>query len=199
MNTMLARWRAANLRTRTIALLCLGTVFLLGMAGYEHMKRITGEEIVLRTRPVDPRDLLRGHYVALDYDIETIQAADLQTPVDPSGWKKGDTLYVLLRPDGVGWRPIALSRERMKGEPSDVTLRAGYVGRSGRAGSDDAPLSVSLDIGVDHYYAPRQTAQELEADGRETPLEVILSVGADGGAAIKGLVVRGEKRYETFF
>ncbi|MEJ0023672.1 MAG: GDYXXLXY domain-containing protein [Alphaproteobacteria bacterium] len=68
MNALLARWRAFGLRARALLLLSISTVFLLGMAGCEHMKRVTGEEIILRTRPVDPREILRGNYVALDYE-----------------------------------------------------------------------------------------------------------------------------------
>lgn len=203
MNALLARWRATGLRARTLLLLGVSTIFLLGMAGCEHMKRITGEEIILRTRPVDPRDILRGNYVALDYEVERVHLPDLPTSADPSGWKAGDDLYLMLRPDGVSWKPVALARQRVKGEPSDVALRAKYVRREDFGGvtepGKNMPVDILLDIGVDHYYAAEKAAKQIEADAREAPLDVILSVGADGHAAIKGLVINGEKRYETFF
>lgn len=203
MTALLARWRATSLRVRTLLLLAISTIFLLGIAGIEHMKRVSGAEIILRTRPVDPRDLLRGAYVALDYEIERVHLPDLPTPADPSGWREGETLFVLLRPDGVAWRPVALSRKRATGDPGDVALRARYVRREDFAGSTEPgknmPVDVLLDIGVDHFYAPEQAAKDLEAEGREAPLDVILSVGGDGRATIKGLIVKGEKRYETLF
>lgn len=203
MNTLLARWRAAGLRKRTLALLVISTAFLLGMAGCEHLKRVTGEEIILRTRPVDPRDIVRGNYVALNYEIETVHLSDLPTPADPSGWKAGDKLFLMLRPDGVAWKPVALSRQRAKGEPGDVALRAKYLRREDYAGvtepGKNMPVDIILDIGVDHYYAAEKAAKQIEQDARDTPLDVILSVGGDGSAAIKGLVINGEKRYETFF
>jgi GDYXXLXY motif protein len=40
----------------------------------------TGETIYLRTRPVDPRDLFRGDYVVLAYDIDTVVLEDPSTP-----------------------------------------------------------------------------------------------------------------------
>ena len=83
MNALLARWRATGLRARTLLLLGISTTFLLGMAGCEHLKRISGDEIILRTRPVDPREILRGNYVALDYEIERVHLPDLLTPADP--------------------------------------------------------------------------------------------------------------------
>jgi uncharacterized membrane-anchored protein len=203
MNALRSRWRAAGLRARTLLLLSVSTIFLLGMAGCEHMKRITGEEIILRTRPVDPREILRGNYVALDYEVEKVHLPDLPAPVDPSGWKQGDILYLMLRPDGVSWKPVGLSRQHVKGEPGDVALLAKYLRREDYAGvtepGKNMPVDILLDIGVDHYYAAEKAAKQIEADAREAPLDVILSVGGDGHAAIKGLVINGEKRYETFF
>ena len=37
-----------------------------------------GKEIALQTRPVDPRDFLRGDYVVLSYDISAIPAGELR-------------------------------------------------------------------------------------------------------------------------
>jgi uncharacterized membrane-anchored protein len=199
----MAGWDALDLRARTLLLLAVITAFLLGMAGCEHMKRVSGEEIILRTRPVDPRDLLRGNFVALDYEVERVHLPDLLSATDPSGWEKGDVLYLMLRPDGVTWRAVGLSRQRVKGEPGDVMLRAKYERREDYGGATEPgknmPVDVFLDIGVDHYYAAEKAAKELEADAREAPLEVILSVSGDGRAAIKGLMVKGERSYETLF
>jgi hypothetical protein len=41
----------------------------------------TGETVYLRTRPVDPRDLFRGDYVVLAYDIDRVILADPASPV----------------------------------------------------------------------------------------------------------------------
>jgi len=35
---------------------------------YEYVLN-TGQEILMKTRPVDPRDILRGDYVILNYDL----------------------------------------------------------------------------------------------------------------------------------
>ena len=201
MNEVLARWRATGLRTRTLLLLGLSTLFLLGMAGAQQIRRTTGDEIVLRTRPVDPRDLLRGAYVRLDYEIERVHLPDLPTPADPADWKEGDTLFLTLRSDGVAWRPVALGRQRRIIDQGDVALRAKYQRREDfadvTAPGKNMPVDILLDIGVEHYYADEKEALNLERDARETPLDVILSVGGDGTPVIKGLVVNGEKRYET--
>ena len=38
---------------------------------------VSGTEVLLKTAPVDPRDLLRGDYVALSYDISRVPLATL--------------------------------------------------------------------------------------------------------------------------
>ena len=37
-----------------------------------------GREVTLQTRPVDPRDFLRGDYVVLSYDISSVPAGALK-------------------------------------------------------------------------------------------------------------------------
>ncbi len=60
-----------------------------------------GTEILLQTALVDPRDLLRGDYVILSYDISTIPAA-LVTGERPVGDEKMP-LQVRLRPGPDGF------------------------------------------------------------------------------------------------
>jgi uncharacterized membrane-anchored protein len=42
------------------------------MIGYRHYWIETGEKIMLRVEPVDPRDLFRGDYVSLSYEISSL-------------------------------------------------------------------------------------------------------------------------------
>ena len=59
-----------------------------------------GTEVTLQTRPVDPRDFLRGDYVVMGYDIAQLPAGSLQN--QPSG-QRNPLVYVKLAPnrDGV--------------------------------------------------------------------------------------------------
>ena len=47
-----------------------------------------GETVYLRTAPVDPRDLFRGDYVQLDYEIGQPETALL-----PPAWQNPETLH----------------------------------------------------------------------------------------------------------
>ena len=47
-----------------------------------------GREIVLPIVPVDPRDLFRGEYVRLGYDISTVPAMLLSGPAHPRATRR---------------------------------------------------------------------------------------------------------------
>ena len=50
----------------------LQLVVLIGMIVFKAMPLWTGEPILLRVVPVDPRDMFRGDYVAISYDFSRI-------------------------------------------------------------------------------------------------------------------------------
>ena len=60
-----------------------------------------GTEVTLQTRPVDPRDFLRGDYVVLSYEISSLPAGALKdtpsagpgTPVFVKLARKADGFY----------------------------------------------------------------------------------------------------------
>ena len=61
-------------------------IFLLAFIGYKEVDRLTGQEVVLQTVPVDPRSLLQGDYAILDYEIATLP--------DGTQYETGETVYV---------------------------------------------------------------------------------------------------------
>lgn len=65
-----------NKRTKYLILACLvPVVILLGMTVTPLYTLYNGDEITLQTVPVDPSDVFRGDYVALQYEAE-------QVPID---------------------------------------------------------------------------------------------------------------------
>jgi uncharacterized membrane-anchored protein len=192
-NALLARWRTLTLRHKVLALLAVSTAFLALMVAQEQVRRQTGTEIVLRARPVDPRDLLRGAYVALDYEAERVDPATLSLPADAASWRSGDKLFLGLREENGLWTPASLSRGKPANGPA---IRVAFRNQQS---FPDAPGQITIDIGADHYYADEPTAKALEKDIREGGLDVILAIGDDGGLSIKGLVLNGRKQYETLF
>jgi uncharacterized membrane-anchored protein len=63
----------------------------------------------------------------------------------------------------------------------------------GQSGSDGV---LSLRYGIETYFVPEGTGRVLESKVREHKIDAILAVGADGSAALKGLVVDGERHVD---
>lgn len=84
MNMKTARW--------VWVVVAAQVTFLLSWAGYHEVVRHIAPTVRLRTLPVDPRDLLRGDYMILNYDISS-PGPDVRT----IGELQGDAIVVLKR------------------------------------------------------------------------------------------------------
>jgi len=60
------------MRFKFIIFVLLQVALLIGIITYRQYWVATGEKVLLRTAPVDPRDIFRGDYVSLRYDISTL-------------------------------------------------------------------------------------------------------------------------------
>ncbi|GHS91093.1 hypothetical protein AGMMS49957_17840 [Synergistales bacterium] len=105
-----------------------------------------GEQALLRTRPVDPRDFLRGDYVRLEYDISDL--SNYPEIIQSSG--HGDIVYVTLKKDGDG---VA--------EASGASLTPPGGGLWIKGVFSDG-WSERVDYGIGVYYVPEGTGWELE-------------------------------------
>ena len=69
-------------------------IIIIGFIAVKEYNLRTGKDVLLKTRPIDPRDLFRGDYVILSYDISRL---DLDTiPTDYSYFRTGDKIFVTL-------------------------------------------------------------------------------------------------------
>ena len=87
------------------AVITLQCFFLVAWAGYHEWVFHYGEVLLLRTRPVDPRDILRGDYMILNYDISTLPAAN------NIELKTGQKVFVALEKHGEFYEALAVSAE----------------------------------------------------------------------------------------
>ncbi len=174
------------MRKTFIVLAVLLQILVLGyMAGErEHILR-SGEIIYLRTAPIDPRDLFRGDYVRLNYEISNIPAHNLPRG-DTSGVAKGEKVYVTLKENSNGL--YELDHVSIKQPPSGIYLigRSPYDYRRLLTGH-----SLRLDYGIEAYFVQQGKGRQIEQRlGRrnqlQVPLEMQIAVGRNGKAVIKG-------------
>lgn len=179
-----------SLPLRIVATGVLLTAALVALVIYEGQARARGQEVRLAMEAFDPRSLLTGHYAAL----QMTDALPAGVPC-PDG---AQDRWLALRPDGAVHRlaGVAASREAaLKLGPVAVRGTASCIGRF----SDDpaAPQTVRLDIGVDRLHADQEEAEALEAALRAGPdrpeARAVVSIGRDGRARLKGVVVGGRR------
>lgn len=167
--------------------------FLAKMA-YDRVTLIKhGREIALQVIPIDPRDVFRGEYVILGYNISQIDLrADANAGSDDK-YARGNTVYVTLHQDADGaWTSKALST----GYPSDVAASDVVIKGTVRSQFQRNPegnAGVAVRYGIESYFVPEGTGKALEDSVREKKIQALVAIGSDGTAALKGLVIGGER------
>jgi len=102
------------MRWKFIFFVSLQVALLAGIIAYRQYWVATGERILLQTAPVDPRDIFRGDYVSLRYDISTL---DLDGLGAKGSFKSNEKVYVLLEKNQEGiFNPVSVSREPPSGK-----------------------------------------------------------------------------------
>ena len=176
--------RRSRLRYLAIALgLCVLQTAILG-AMIESRAGVlrSGDEILLKTAPVDPRDLLRGDYVRLGYDM-SILPKTLFSTLPEHALAEGTPILVDLEADDEGLhQPVAvhLSDNAPLPDPTVVRVR-GTLASSSPLSSD----MLRLRYGIERFYLPEGEGMAIEADMRMRSFYVIAAVSAAGQAQIK--------------
>jgi uncharacterized membrane-anchored protein len=75
--------------------------------------------------------------------------------------------------------------------PADIVLK-GRVDRIWGARTDSGG-TINMRYGIETYFVPEGTGRAIESQVREHKIDAIVAVGPDGSAALKGLVIDGER------
>jgi len=148
---------------------------------------LVGTEVTLAVRPVDPRDLFRGDYVALSFEIESVPVALFQpekggTPEQAA--KRRSEWYVTLAPGPEGlWLPERVT-PKLRREPA-LKGRVKYMGRT-----IGGPQVAEMDYGtsMQRFYVRESTGRALEDAARTGKLHARVSIWR-GEAVIQDVYV----------
>ncbi len=152
----------------------------------------TGREIVLPVRPVDPRDLFRGEYVRLGYDISSVPLRLVEGP-RPVG---NSAFYVTIEEkDDKTWEPVRITAAKPdRLGPKQLVLKARAYYRFPLI--DNGPAAaVSARYGIESYFVPEGEGPRLENLARDKKLAVLVAVDKAGNAALKGILIDGKLQY----
>lgn len=150
-----------------------------------------GTEIRLKTAPVDPRDLLRGDYVILNYDISGFPTSKVNG-TKPAEGKHGN-LFVRLSPGADGfWTVAEASFQALPSQEGTVVLKSRpnvglYTGQSD---------FFSIQYGIEQYFVPEGQGKMIESSISSSELAVIVKVSKDGVGQISRLEMNGKPLYD---
>jgi uncharacterized membrane-anchored protein len=152
-----------------------------------------GREVTLQTRPVDPRDLLRGDYVVLGYDISQLPAGALAG--QPTA-ERNPVVFVKLAPDANGlYQAVSVHAEPVTVTAPEVLIR-GHVSYSCGSTSRTFCDKLTIRYGLESYFVPEGEGKTLEQARNQQKLRVVAAVLPSGRAAIKRLLLDGAPIYE---
>lgn len=148
----------------------------------------TGVKVLLKCEPIDPRSLINGDYVFLNYQISSL-TKDLYTGMNLKNLKSNDTVYVAIDKPANGKYWVA------KSFSSDFeTLNKEYpVVMSGTI--KDTYLAFRIHYGVENYFVPQNQGLQIEQKMGDVSVEV--SVSDTGENAISRLFIND--REVTFY
>jgi uncharacterized membrane-anchored protein len=155
------------------------------MAGEREYILRTGRVIYLRTAPVDPRDIFRGDYVRLNYEISSIPAVSLLNG-KTAAIAKGEKVYVRLEETANNLYELKEVSKDRPGEGVYLAGRSPYAYQYRRLG-----YPLTLNYGIEAFFVQQGKGREFEnrlgsRNRVQIPLEMQIAVGSNGKAVIKG-------------
>ena len=155
-------------------------VIIMAFIGYKQYTLSSGTKILLKTAPVDPRDVLRGDYVVLSYEISRLDLSEINA--NSLQFSGGDTAFVILEKGEKYWAPSGISKDRPS---ADVIFIKGDV-------TSAYGTYLSMRYGIENYFVPEGKGSEIEQYIRRgSTLDVEVSVDEFGNSVISGLYANG--------
>lgn len=169
-----------------LAAILLQIAVLAFMAGEREHILANGRVIHLRTAPIDPRDLFRGDYVRLSYEISRIGADQIEGVEKNKSLRKGEPIYVVLREGANGLYSFEHARLQKPQDGAFLKGRTLYPHQTLLSG-----YPVWMAYGIEAYFVEQGTGVEIEKrrgdrTGVQVPLEMAIAVDHKGTAATKG-------------
>lgn len=147
-------------------------IILLGMTIQPLLALFWGQEILLETEPIDPRDIFRGDYVRLNYKINQIEVSkgdqDLLQKIDSSeSYQKlrNKTIYVAIKKVGDYYSVDFVSLSKPKNQ---LFITGKY--RYNQIGLRDREDFMNVDYSLDRFFVPENTGRDLENLARKGQL-----------------------------
>jgi uncharacterized membrane-anchored protein len=168
-----------------ILVLALQSAWLLGTVAVQEHALANGKVILLETRRVDPRDLLRGDYLMLNYKVSDVPV-NLFSPPVKKDLPYGTKVFVALAPGTNRFYEVT------RASTNEFAPAAGEILLRGK--TDErwwSTNSIHVEYGIENYFVAEGTGNPV---GKLTVQAV---VSASGHPKIKEVFVDGKPYAEA--
>ena len=185
-----------NAAPRILAVAALCALGLIGLVVSESFARAGGQEVLLPMAAVDPRSLLSGHYVIID----------LREPVPPGQTcpeQRDDWDWLALAPKDAAYGLVGSAPSREEAQQVGPVLVKGSFTCNPPSPADGAtpgqPGVIRLNLDIDRFHIDQDEAERIgrvinaQRPGEATRVFAIVSIGRDGRARLRGLMVDGRR------
>ena len=163
-----------NHRRWVLLLVAAQMLFILAVAAAGYATTAYGRTVTLRTLPVDPRDLLYGDYVRLNYTISQVPVSLWQETTPP---RRRQAVFVVLHPVGEAYEAMRIYAQEPTELPADQLVLRGWI-------ADRYRRSLHIRYNLERYYVPEGKGKELERKGKQHSMLVRVSIAPWGQARI---------------
>ena len=152
-----------------------------------------GREITMKVIPVDPRDLFRGDYVILGYELSPLKHDTKTDGPLPNRLYKGRAIYVTIARDAENaWKPVGFGMAYPETVAPEQAVLKGRI-ENVHGGRASGKYRIRVRYGIESYFVPEGTGVPIEKLVREKKVEALVAVGSDGEVALKALLSDGER------
>ncbi len=177
------------MKTKLLSLVVgLQVLWVIGTVILQEAKLSQGTVVRLETRPVDPRDLLRGDYVILNYELSTLDAklfTDGLTNRPPAG----TPVFVKLERQGEFHRAIEAAFTELPADADHPVLRG--KSETSWSWSSASPDHLRVEYGLERFYVREGTGNP------RGKLTVDVAIPSSGQGIIREVYLDGVKYAEA--
>lgn len=184
----LADFLTTHQRLTLFAGVAFQAIVLVSMVVMHGLPYVVGDRILLKVVPVDPRDMFRGDFVVLNYEISRLPPEGIpgiqpyrfwwSRRVNQTEETQDRTVYATVEPDADGrhWHAVKFSTER---PATGKFLRGTYSARN---------FGSPLQFGIEAYFVEEGQGMELEKLRNSQHLSAEIAVAPWGQAKLVRLV-----------
>jgi len=143
-----------------------------------------GTEVTLAVEPVDPRDLLRGDYVTISYNISSLPSS-IFVPSEAEDRSLYAVAVRLSRDEDGIWQAVAAQYGDAMAAPAGEG-EVDILGTTYTAPGENV-ANVRMHYGIERFYVPEGEGKPIEEGVRERDFTMRVAVSEGGTAQIKAL------------